>query len=230
MSPGTGAKAARLCFCAFHSRAGNLKRQKVHLISLGRLLVGACAVKQAATRLPEDQFKLRKIMKAIRCMRASMAVFACAGMFAGAFLFASLANAQRSAKSVAAAQAAAAEQGRNNSPYDASKEVTLQGTVVSFTENSKEFPPGAHVVVQTSSGQVDAHLGDSRLLKLNNFTISQGASIRIIGENVTTNQGTFFLARLVQQGTQVLAVRSMQGMPLLPFVRKSASNSQGGAR
>ncbi len=115
-------------------------------------------------------------MKAIRCMRASMAVFACAGMFAGAFLFASLANAQRTAKSI------------------------------------------------------DAHLGDSRLLKLNNFTISQGASIRIIGENVTTNQGAFFLARLVQQGTQVLAVRSMQGMPLLPFVRKSASNSQGGAR
>jgi hypothetical protein len=169
-------------------------------------------------------------MKAIRCMRAGMAVFACAAMFAGAFLFASAANAQRTAKSVAAAQAAAAEQGRNNSPYDPSKEVSLEGTVVRFTENSKDFPPGAHVVVQTGSGQIDAHLGDSRLLKLNHLTISEGASIRIIGEPVTTNQGTFFLARLVQQGTQVVTVRSMQGIPLLPFAPKSSSGSQGGAR
>jgi hypothetical protein len=169
-------------------------------------------------------------MKAIRCMRVGMAVFACAAMFAGAFLFASAARAQRTAKSVAASQAAVIEQGRNNSPYDPSKEVSLQGTVVSFTENSKDFPPGAHVVVQTSSGQIDAHLGDARLLKLNNFVISQGASIRIIGENVTTNQGTFFLARLVQQGTQLVTVRSMQGIPLLPFAPKSSSATHGGAR
>jgi len=174
--------------------------------------------------------KLRITMKAIRCMRAGMAVFACVGMLAGAFLFAWAANAQRTAQSSAAAQSKAIAAGGDHSLYDASKEVSLQGTVVSFTENSKEFPPGAHVVVQTSSGQIDAHLGNSRLLKLNNFTISQGANIRIIGEPVTTNQGTFFLARLVQQGSQVVAVRSMQGMPLLPFAPKSASTSQGGAR
>ncbi len=181
--------------------------------------------------VPEDHFKLGSIMKAIISMRAGMAVFVSAGWFAGALLFATAAQAQRSAQSTAAAQAKAVAEGRNHALYDASKEVSLQGTVVSFIENSKEFPPGAHVVVQTSAGQVDVHLGDSRLLKLNNFTISQGASIRIIGEPVTTNQGTFFLARLVQQGTQVVAVRSMQGLPLLPATLKSVSDSsQGGAR
>jgi hypothetical protein len=169
-------------------------------------------------------------MKVISRMRAGMAVFASAGLFAGALLFASVANAQRTAESTAAAQAKAILAGGNHSLYDASKEVSLQGTVAKFTENSIDLPRGAHVLVQTSSGQIDVHLGDPRLLKLNNMTISQGASIRIIGEPVTTNHGTFFLARLVQQGAQVIAVRTTQGFPVWPSAPKSASTSQGGAR
>ena len=173
-------------------------------------------------------------MKAISSMRAGMAVFAGAGLFAGVFLFASAANAQRSAQTVAAAQSKAIAEGRSHSLYDASREVSLQGMVAKFTENSTDLPVGAHVLVQTSSGQTDVHLGDPRLLKLNNMTISQGASIRIIGEPVTTNQGTFFLARLVQIGTQVVAVRSTTGMPLaragVRVMTPAASSSQGGAR
>jgi hypothetical protein len=174
-------------------------------------------------------------MKAIVSMRAGMAVFVSAGCFAAALLFATAADAQRSAPSTAAAQAKAVAEGRNHALYDATREVSLQGTVASFTQNSKQFPAGAHVVVQTSAGPVDVHLGDARLLKLNNMTIPQGASVRIIGEPVTTPQGTFFLARLVQQGTQVVAVRSTTGMPLSPAglhvtTPASASTSQGGAR
>jgi len=166
-------------------------------------------------------------------MRVGMAVFAGVGFFAGAFLFASSANAQRTAQSVADAQALSVAQGRNHSPYDANKEVSVQGTVAKFTENSTELPAGAHVLVQTSSGPVDVHLGDPRLLKLNKLTISEGSSIRIIGEPVTTNQGTFFLARLVQMGTQIVAVRTTQGLPIWPAALRSASqssNSQGGPR
>lgn len=163
-----------------------------------------------------------------------MAVFAGAGLVAGAFLFATAANAQRGAQSVAAAQSNAIAEGRNHSLYDASKEVSLQGTVAKFTENSTDLPVGAHVLVQTSSGQIDVHLGDPRLLKLKNMTITQGASIRIIGELVTTNQGTFFLARVVQIGTQVEAVRSTTGMPFgragVRVATPSASSSQGGTR
>ncbi|MBS1841495.1 MAG: hypothetical protein JSS69_11140 [Acidobacteria bacterium] len=170
-------------------------------------------------------------MKANSFLRAGMAVFAGAGLFAGAFLFSPVALAQRTAKSVAAAQASAVAEGRSNSPYDVAKEVQLQGAVAKFTENSTDFPVGARVLVQTASGQIDVHLGDARLLKANNLTLTQGASIRIVGEPVTTSQGTFFLARLVQQGTQVVAVRSIHGMPLMRVPAKSAgSNSQGGAR
>ena len=170
-------------------------------------------------------------MKANSFLRAGMAVFAIVGLFAGTFLFAASAEAQRTSKSATAAQADAASEGRSNSLYDMSKEVSLQGTVAKFTENSADLPKGAHVLVQTASGQIDVHLGDAKLLKVNNLSISQGSSIRIIGEPVTTDQGTFFLARLVQQGTQVVAVRSTHGMPLSRASMQSASsNSQGGAR
>jgi hypothetical protein len=174
-------------------------------------------------------------MKAISSIRAGMAVFASVGMLAGAFLFVSTASAQRTAESTAAAQAKSIAEGRNHSLYDVSKEVSLQGTVARFTENSTVLPVGAHVVLQTSSGQIDVHLGDPRLLKANNLTITQGANIRIFGEPVTTSQGTFFLARLVQQGTQLVAVRSTQGFPLPPVAPKQNSaaapaSSQGGPR
>jgi hypothetical protein len=170
-------------------------------------------------------------MKANSFLRAGMAVFAGAGFLAGVFFFSPVASAQRTAKSVAAVQANAVAEGRSNALYDVNKEVSLQGTVAKFTEYSADQPAGAHVLVQTASGQVDVHLGDPKLLKANNLTIAQGATIRIVGEPVTTSQGTFFLARLVQQGTQLVAVRSRHGMPLSRISSQSAnSNSQGGAR
>jgi len=170
-------------------------------------------------------------MKTVNSIRAGTAVFASAGLLAGVLLFASAASAQRTAESTAAAQSKAILEGRSHSLYDTSREVSLQGTVAKFVENSRDLPVGAHVLVQTTSGQVDVHLGDPRLLKLNNMTIFEGARIRIVGEPVTTNQGTFFLARLVQQGTQIVAVRSTTGIALgLVGPRTSASNSRGGAR
>lgn len=105
--------------------------------------------------------------------------------------------------------------------------------VAKFTENSTELPAGAHVLVQTGSGVVNVHLGDPRLLKLNKLTISEGSSIRIIGEPVTTNQGTFFLARLVQIGTQIVAVRTTQGIPLWPAALRTttpSANASGAPR
>jgi hypothetical protein len=100
--------------------------------------------------------------------------------------------------------------------YDISREVSLQGTVVSFTENSSAPPLGPHVAVQTASGQVDVHLGDARLLKANHLSLAAGDSIRIVGENVPNETGTQFFARIIQKGSQTLTLRSTRGFPLRP--------------
>src|SRR6266403_5442652 len=98
--------------------------------------------------------------------------------------------------------------------YEVSREVSLQGTVVSFTENSSTAPLGPHVVIQTASGPVDVHLGDARLLKANHFTLAAGDSVRVIGENVAHGTGSQFFARIIEKGAQTLTLRSTRGFPL----------------
>jgi hypothetical protein len=116
----------------------------------------------------------------------------------------------------------APQQGRD---YDVSREVSLQGTVVSFAENSSTAPLGPHVVVQTASGQVDVHLGDARLLKANHLTLAAGDGIRVVGENVPYGTGTQFFARIIQKGSQTLALRSTRGFPLRPAPKAGKSEA-----
>jgi hypothetical protein len=98
--------------------------------------------------------------------------------------------------------------------YDLAKDVSLQGTVLSFTENSQTPPIGAHVMLQTTAGNIDVHLGDARFLHLTKLNITQGASVRFVGQMSTAGKNQVFLARLVQVGAQVVAVRSVHGLPL----------------
>lgn len=98
--------------------------------------------------------------------------------------------------------------------YDVRREATLVGTVQAYNPASQTAPLGPHLTLQTTSGLVDVHLGDARLLAANHFTIQTGDTLRIIGENVAYGKGLQFVARIVQKGTQAIAVRSVRGIPL----------------
>ncbi len=117
-----------------------------------------------------------------------------------------------------------------SSGYDLKREGTLVGTVIAYTESSATPPLGAHVTLQTPGGVVDVHLGNARLLTANHFNIQAGDTLRIIGENVTFGNTAPFLARIVQKGTQALAVRSERGIPVRYVAPKNTGESkpQGG--
>ena len=110
----------------------------------------------------------------------------------------------------ARAQQTAQPDARRLQSYDVAREVTLVGTVVKFEATSSTPPIGAHLLVQTASGQVDVHLGDARVLKANKLELNAGDSVRIVGENLVSDSGTF-AARIVQKGTQAVAVRTTRG-------------------
>ena len=148
----------------------------------------------------------------LRIRRSSLSVWLCAVL-----LLAMSAAAQQKTQSVAQQRRA----------YDLSREVSLQGTVVSFAESASTPPLGPHVVVQTASGQVDVHLGDARLLKASQLTLAPGDSIRVVGENAAYGTGTQFFARIIQKGNQTLALRSTRGFPLRPASK--AGKSEAGA-
>jgi hypothetical protein len=134
----------------------------------------------------------------------------------------------------AGAQQAAPSAVRRLASYDLSREVSLQGTIVQYSSSSSASPLGAHATVQTSSGTIDVHLGNPRLLDANHVSLAAGDSIRIIGENVTTAQGTQFLARILIKGNQQVALRTVRGLPFVSsHQRPSAGQSnvpEGGVR
>jgi hypothetical protein len=118
--------------------------------------------------------------------------------------------------------------------YDVTRETTLQGTVVSYTEDSSRPPIGARVTVQTAAGTVDVHLGPAAYLRSNHFALSAGDSVRFVGVRIPVNEGNVFLARIAQRGKQALALRSPRGFLLattatraLPPSERAQSAQQG---
>jgi len=135
------------------------------------------------------------------------------------------------ATAFAAIFAAAGSVGAQTAPpadaslYQVAREVTLVGTVSSVVEDSKTGPLGTHVMVQAASGVVDVHIGSAKYLSMNKLNLKSGDSVRILGENFAVGADTVFYARIVQDGTAAVAVRSPKGMPLWKNGKRLATNA-----
>lgn len=114
--------------------------------------------------------------------------------------------------SFAGAQQARTAAPQNHQVYSLARETVLQGTVVSFMAASTVLPMGAHVTIQTASGQVDVHLGNAKVLQAGHLELNPGDNVRIVGETMPLNGGTFFAARVVQKGQQGVIVRTASGI------------------
>jgi hypothetical protein len=118
--------------------------------------------------------------------------------------------------------------------YNATQETVVEGTVLSYTAESATPPIGAHVLLQTAAGAMDVHLGAASFLKANNFSLAKGDSVRVVGVNSATRQGTVFLVRLIQKGGKSLVLRTEKGAPLSLAQGRTPSAQevqlQGGAR
>jgi hypothetical protein len=100
--------------------------------------------------------------------------------------------------------------------YDISHESFLVGTVVKFDAASSTPPIGAHLILHTSTGQVDVHLGNAKVLQAGHLDLNPGDSVRIVGEPLAFGDATYFAARIVQKGTQAVAVRNTRGFLTTP--------------
>jgi len=123
----------------------------------------------------------------------------------------------------AGAQQTAQPDTRGLPSYELSREVSLVGTVVKYEASSSAPPMGAHLLVQTASGQVDVHLGNARVVEASHLELKGGDNVRIVGERLALGDGTFFAARIVQKGAQAVAVRNLKGFLLRPSSTLSTS-------
>jgi len=110
--------------------------------------------------------------------------------------------------------------------YDATQETVMEGTVLSYSAEAATPPIGAHIQLQTASGTLDVHLGAASYLEANHFSLAKGDSVRVVGVNSTTRQGSAFLVRVIQKGGQSLALRTAKGAPLSFAGARTLSPSQ----
>jgi hypothetical protein len=113
--------------------------------------------------------------------------------------------------------------------YDASKEVTLNGTVSTVLMGpSAGMIPGSHLVLATLSGPVDASLGIFGLRGKGTLTVAAGQQIEVTGVMSTIKDKQVFLARTVKAGGEVYTIRNEHGFPVPPQARMRASQKAAG--
>lgn len=112
---------------------------------------------------------------------------------------------------------------RAGAAYDVARESVISGKIVQYSASSTTPPLGAHISLRTSSGTIDVHAGNAKVIQASNISLQAGDSVSITGESVQFGNGKVFVARLIQKGSQSVAVRSKNGVPLLP----TAVNANG---
>lgn len=118
-------------------------------------------------------------------------------------------------QTVAQAKAAAAPK------YDIAREVTIEGTVASVvTEPSPGMLVGAHAILTTPTGDVDAHLGNYAMRGARALLLASGERAKMVGVMTTINGRAVLLVRTAQTSRGLYTIRNKRG-----FLIRSASAS-----
>ena len=108
--------------------------------------------------------------------------------------------------------------------YDVTQEVTLEGTVTTVLPHpAPGMIVGSHLLLSTSSGPVDISLGTLALRGKDAFFAQPGQHVEATGVMKTLRDQQVFLARTVEVGDKIYAIRNVHGIPLSPQSRERAS-------
>jgi hypothetical protein len=98
--------------------------------------------------------------------------------------------------------------------YDAANEITAQGTVEKiYEEKSPDKLAGEHLLLTTTQGTLDVHLGPVAAWRLNQAKLGPGDTVSLAGAFVVAPGGSqVLLGRLLRIGNQIIALRSASGL------------------
>lgn len=114
--------------------------------------------------------------------------------------------------------------------YEPAKEVTIDGTVASVvTKSTPGQLVGAHAILTTASGTVDAHLGNYATRGANPLVLAVGEQVKMVGVMVTIGGRPVLLVRTAQTGRGLYTIRNAHGFPLRP-ASSSATRPQKDAK
>ncbi|MEX2662359.1 MAG: hypothetical protein WD227_10520 [Vicinamibacterales bacterium] len=98
--------------------------------------------------------------------------------------------------------------------YDVATEVTLTGAI----EEVKTIPGpgvqgGVHLMLKTAKETIEIDLGPESFLKKQNYQLSKGDDITVIGSRVKRNAGEAVIARQITKGKEKMTFRDEKGFP-----------------
>lgn len=109
--------------------------------------------------------------------------------------------------------------------YDMSKETQVKGTIQKIDNSGDMLPLGVHLLVQTSSGVVDAHLGYLNKASFQALNLSTGQAVALTGMEQTTPSGSLFVVRLLTTSSHVIVLRNERGAPVRSLLPRGSFNS-----
>lgn len=107
------------------------------------------------------------------------------------------------------------------STYDISKEVRIQGTIEKIDGFGSNGPIGTHVLIETASGIVDAHLGFGFEASARSLGISVGQNVTIVGMMEAVGNSSVLMARILTTPTRVIVLRNEHGIPIRSMIHHS---------
>jgi hypothetical protein len=99
--------------------------------------------------------------------------------------------------------------------YDASREVTVRGNVKGISVHGKA-PSGAHLLITTSQGLIDTHLGTFALRGGQPLSLRLGEQVSVVGVMTWVEGSHVLLARTVSSSTTTFVIRNQHGALLFP--------------
>ena len=117
--------------------------------------------------------------------------------------------------------------------YDMSKEITLEGTVETLVRKPAQgMIMGAHLIVSTAQGTVDAHIGDYVVSGADAASFASGQAVKLVGVMIEFNHQSVLIVRTIQTENRTITVRSDHGFLLFPGSKASLASvsSTGGVR
>jgi hypothetical protein len=117
--------------------------------------------------------------------------------------------------------------------YDVNKEVTLEGTIRSVVSKpTVGMALGTHLMLATSKGPVDAHIGDFVFKGSHPLSVAAGQSVKVTGAMTTIKNKEIFLVRTIDTGGRLTTVRTAHGFLIAPGAkgRMALAAEKGGQR
>jgi len=112
--------------------------------------------------------------------------------------------------------------------YDLAKEVTFTATVSSVVKSptrDMNMLAGSHLILETSSGTVDASLGSFAMRGKEALSVTPGARIQVTGEMKTVRGKQVLITRLVLANGRTYQIRNAHGFAIARVPPKAGSSS-----